>query len=293
MFIHKNTLAGMFLREGEAGEGSSNGGAGANPMFLDPQTLALKPAWQEALPEDMRPFAANFTSLPDLVKSALSSKQALSKATEGRVKIPTETSSDEEKKAYLQAMGIPDDPKGYEFKAPDAKPTLKGFFEKSTKDIEEFSTIAHKLGVPKSQASQLMEWWAEKAVGNEEASNTAIQAELANWEKELKTTWGEKYASNLQTAKAVAATIGGIDPEVLDIYPPAFTLFLANLSNSGAVKSGTLLNKEQFGNGVNGPDLAKDIQVNPSNPDHKAWMDTNDPRHAEVKKRVLALNGLK
>jgi hypothetical protein len=59
------------------------------------------------------------------------------------------------------------------------------------------------------------------------------------------------------------------------------------------VKSGTLLTKEQFTNNMSGHDLADDIQKNSSNPDNKAWLDTNDPRHAEVKKRVLSLRGMK
>jgi hypothetical protein len=107
---------------------------------------------------------------------------------------PAENATQQEKDAYLKAIGRPDKPDDYEIKPADGlpqNPELLGLFK----------NWAFELGFSKDQASGLSARW-DSFMGKMAESQRAVDTKaLVDGQENLKKTWGAAYDANAETVK--------------------------------------------------------------------------------------------
>lgn len=153
-------------------------------------------AWYGEVTETIAPhqnFLSQFKDQESFIKSAADTKAALSRKLEGLVRIPGEDSPPEDVAAFRQAMGVPDDPSGYEITAEDAL-NLPGFDPDS---LGEIKAAAHDLGLTAGQLKGL--------VAAQAKIEAAQLADAQSAEKMLINEWGDDYAYRLGD---IAARVG-------------------------------------------------------------------------------------
>jgi len=155
----------------------------AMPVDNSPSTAAST-AWYGQLPESLagdQKFFDQFKDQESFMKSAKETKSALSKKMEGYVRLPGENASDDDIAAYHQAIGVPEDPSGYEITAEDAI-NLPGFDPEALGPIKE---AAHSLGLSAQQFDGL--------VAAQARIEAAQIAEMTQAEQTLVNQWGDDF----------------------------------------------------------------------------------------------------
>lgn len=107
----------------------------------------------------------------------------------GAIRIPGKDATPEERDAFLNKLGRPETPDKYEFTVPKDLPEELPYDGEGAK---EYGSKAHELGLTKTQAAGLHDWWAGKQV---EAAKGLKEAEVAQ-----KTELAKKSATDLATA---------------------------------------------------------------------------------------------
>lgn len=199
-----------------APEAGSVANAEAAPAPVQPSAPAESGSdWKASLPEDIRdnPTLANYQTLEGLVKSHVNLEKML-----GGDKIPVPKDGDEEgfNRAY-KALGWPDAPTGYEFKAPEQVP--EGMVYSPELD-QQIAGIFHGAKLNKSQAAAvregLMEIVGKGATDGLEASKVQQaeqQAAIQAAEQALKQEWGTAFE---QRGKIAGAAINKfLSPETI------------------------------------------------------------------------------
>lgn len=141
-----------------------------------------------------------------------------SKLLGNAIRVPGKDATDEERNEFLNKLGRPADPDGYEIAPPkDLPPELPYDGERAT----EFKKLAHSLGLTAKQAQSLHDWAATNAVQDFTSlaeKQQALTAEAAKVETEkLIKRWGpltgETAKANIELADR-ALQVGG--QEVVD-----------------------------------------------------------------------------
>lgn len=135
------------------------------------------------------------------------------------VTIPKAEADATEWGSFYDRLGRPSDPKGYGIGVPEGvDPTF-------TNDA---TAKFHELGLSKTQAAQLTEWWLGYA-GNIEA--TAKEADAAKFQAEeadLRKSWGQAYDQNVNVARNVA--------KALDLDAPTVDKLQSVLGHKGVME---------------------------------------------------------
>ena len=105
---------------------------------------------------------------------------------------PSPEASDEDRNAYLTALGRPEDPNGYELSA-------EGFDEQSLSD---FKNQAFEAGVPKESAEKIFNWYKESQEKRTQSFLDSRKSETDKAFEGLKKTWGDHYQENERYVKA-------------------------------------------------------------------------------------------
>jgi len=279
-----------------AGEPPADGADGGTPppadqSWFDPKTLAFSEGWQDKLPEDfkdLRPTAAKYKTLPELVKANREAVQLATSKLDGYVKLPGKDAKPEEVVEFKKKLGVPTDEKGYDFTKPADEQIAKLYDAPEVADIRK---LALDKGLTKDQAQGVVDLYISKKVDAEKAFVAEGEKFIKEYNDKIVEAWGDKKDQNLLDAKRVAVTIGGIDPNTLDTYPAELTLFLAKIAQGGVLKQDDLVSREQMGNKLKASDLARSIQTNKDDPEYEAYHDPNHPDHKRVFNKVLELNG--
>lgn len=164
---------------GEGGGGGGGGeGAGGSGGVADPDWYSNISSDADGEGASLRDWlkASEIKDLNGLAKIARDNQKALRES--GRVKIPGEGASAEEVAAYHKAIGVPDNPQGYEIKAPvgeDGKPVPL-----NQALADRIAAAGHKLGAPKGVveglANEIMQFEMDalhKADGEQRAAAQA------------------------------------------------------------------------------------------------------------------------
>lgn len=146
-------------------------------------------AW-DGIPDDLKEIADRFTSPAEALRAVRDLRKR-----ESQVRLPGKDATEEEKSAYLKAIGVPESPTDYEFpEEGDVTDAIKASHEAWGKRFIE-------LGVPKDTAKQLANMLQED-VDVQLAAEVEADKEFAKSQEDaLKAEWkGEQYGINMTLA---------------------------------------------------------------------------------------------
>lgn len=188
------------MNKGLFEEATGTDGGGGGESWFAGAGLSEDALGNEALTGHL----ARYDGLESALKGGFEAKQALSKKTEGMIKLPGEDASDDERNAFYQQMGRPESADKYTWQAPEGKELdadsfaeyQKKFFEEGFSDKNfQFAMNAH--------------------LENEQAKEAQYQEYQANLAKEteatLKNEWGNEYPDNIKAALKVAESYKIVD----------------------------------------------------------------------------------
>jgi len=247
-----------------AGAGDGAGGKALQNLdvrsYMDEKGNFTKPEWAG---EHVN-LAKKFTSLGALSKSYANLERQIGNSN--KVAVPSDHSTPEEWDSFYNRLGRPETAEGYELKKPES---LRDDLW-SEDAAKEYSTFAHKLGLTKSQATELAAWQQGRVGGEVTKHDEALAANQAESIAALKKEWGAEYATNVASAKRGANLAGG--QELVD-HPlandPIFIRAMAKIG--GMVKedgTGGLRGGGVGGMGKGPADEIAAIRADPKHPYH-------------------------
>ena len=150
--------------------------------------------WRAGLPESLRNHEA-FSAMGkvgDLGKAYLEQTDKLSRA----VMIPGENATPEERKAFLQKLGVPERPEDYEISTEDAS------FN------DQFRKVAHEQGLSKKQAEALASSIESLAKTQNQQVQEAVKQQRAQEREKMRQEWGSMADANEAAARRFLLVAG-------------------------------------------------------------------------------------
>lgn len=190
---------------------------GAVSKFESPESLFdaigyKAPDWKDGLDDELKQTADRFTSKEDAIRAIANLRKR-----ESQIRVPGKDATDEERSAYLKAIGVPEDPKEYEFPELSEDEMSEDVVANRSKWAERF----HNLNIPKESAAALIQAVAEDAAAVREAQAKADEAFVVQQEETLKSEWKADYEKNHELAKRafeeIAQRVGLNVDDVLNI----------------------------------------------------------------------------
>ena len=221
----------------------------------------------QQLPEEIRDHPS-LQSINDVGNLGLSYVNAQRLIGADKIPLPKNPTEDDLNNIYTK-LGKPEQPSGYEIKADGQILTEE--------DVNTYTDIAHKLGLSKTQANGILDYYRSSIQQTTEAMSKDAQQQKLQIEQNLKAEWGADFDAKVSQANRAVADIAGQD--LLDMVlqdgtkvgnHPAFIKAFANFAD--------------FKNSVTKEDTISENSVNyrMSPADAKAKIDTimNDRSHA-------------
>ena len=221
----------------------------------------------QQLPEEIRDHPS-LQSINDVGNLGLSYVNAQRLIGADKIPLPKNPTEDDLNNIYTK-LGKPEQPSGYEIKA-DGQILTEG-------DVNTYTDIAHKLGLSKTQANGILDYYRSSIQQTTEAMSKDSEQQRQQIEQSLKAEWGADFDAKVSQANRAVADIAGED--LLDMVlqdgtkvgnHPAFIKAFASFAD--------------FKNSVTKEDTISENSVNyrMSPADAKAKIDTimNDKSHA-------------
>jgi len=221
----------------------------------------------QQLPEEIRDHPS-LQSINDVGNLGLSYVNAQRLIGADKIPLPKNPTEDDLSNIYSK-LGRPDEPSGYAIQA-DGQILTEG-------DVNTYTDIAHKLGLSKTQANGILDYYRSSIQQTTEAMSKDAQQQKQQIEQNLKAEWGADFDAKVSQANRAVADIAGQD--LLDMVlqdgtkvgnHPAFIKAFASFAD--------------FKNSVTKEDTISENSVNyrMSPADAKAKIDTimNDRSHA-------------
>ena len=180
---------------------------------VDETKVEDKPVdWRASITDkDLKKHADRFTTIDDLVKANVESRQKLSKA----IIPPGKDASPEDIASYRKAAGIPENEEGYVW--PEA-PEGVVLDDAVVEERAGWNKFFLENGFTKTQAEQAIQRAAEHDALKQQADVAADDAYAKASEAKLKVEWGTEYAVNLEYQnRALSAYFGNDLPEARHI----------------------------------------------------------------------------
>jgi hypothetical protein len=204
--------------------GAASGGASI-PNFMDvvPQDLRSEP-WIQDISKNEKPFDALF-------QWGKNANQLIGKKSTG-LELPGENATPEQIKNFHKALGVPDSPDGYEYKAPDISkeaPEVQKYLSQASQDqgfLKTMKAACHELGITPKQFNALAQkfdaWSIENAKSTVESLQKAGQRSAEEQREKFTKYYGDKADTVHSIAKDLAQKI--IPKEVHDLGDPDIAL---------------------------------------------------------------------
>ncbi|SKA94922.1 hypothetical protein SAMN02745166_02243 [Prosthecobacter debontii] len=245
--------------------------------------------WQEALPEDLREYAAEFGKYPnamELLRGHANKAKMIGQRT--GVKPPGAEAKPEEIAAWRKALGVPETAEGYGIAKPEALPEGVQWDEGT---VKEFQTLAHDLHLTPHQVQSLMAFDLKQKEGLVSRGREGVDSYLNEQRTLLEAEWGDRIHEN--TARALrAAQLLGLDPDDAEIGNSA-KMIRALHSASVLMQEDRLLGSRSSTAVMGGEAQAEDIRRNPNNPWHKAYLGhEGKERQQEAAEMIRKLRGV-
>lgn len=197
--------------QGTGDQGAGDGGGdqpgadqgadqGADPSWYEQVSAELGEGEKASLRDWLK--AAGVKDLNGLAKIARDNQAALRDS--GRVKVPGEGASAEELAAWRKAVGVPEEPTGYEFKAPvgeDGNP-----IELNDATLNRIATFAHKHGLPKGPMEALVADYVQGELDDLATAQRDLDAQAQAWVKQQGAESANKIAAIDRAASALGLT---------------------------------------------------------------------------------------
>ncbi|MGB8275366.1 MAG: hypothetical protein WCF16_08890 [Alphaproteobacteria bacterium] len=199
--------------------GSAPAGSPADKTATNAGAAAPVPAapasWRDGLPDDIRahPALANHKDVAALAKEHVNVQTLIGKKG---VIPPGEKDPPEAWDKFYAALGRPEKPEGYGFKAPEGAP--EGFY--NTDMSKAYSEAAHKAGLSAKQAAALHDWFVGASAESLKTQQAKSKADDDALDETLRKEFGTAYGKKIAAGKAAAAKF--LDVEGLDKLEAAF-----------------------------------------------------------------------
>jgi len=242
--------------------------------------------WRATLPPEIQqePTLGRFKDPGALAQSYLELTRWKSNAN--KIVVPGADASPELWNEAYKALGRPDDPAGYELKPPEGAPI-------QAEALPEYAKVAHKAGLSKAQAAELVNWFGEHAKAQQQTMQAQAASNAEAGIKSLQDEWGHGFTENLAAAQRAVQLYGG--PALLEELTatglgnyPALVKAFANI--------GKVAKEHGLPAGVGVPgtmtkEMAQaQIQAMESDPDTRAaLLDPMHPKHQLARKERHSL----
>lgn len=188
-----------FLTSGlDAGNPSGGMPNGAAPDLstADGMMKSLEGAPPEWAPAKFWDKEKGEVRVQDLGKSYQNLEKLLGSSE--RVAVPTDWDDPEQTERFYKAVGVPDDPAGYEFKQPEQLPKDLPY----DNDLESsFRNVARQNGLTPRQASALYDQYVKTQIERHAAYETMKRQERAELTNKLQREYGQQFNGAVQSAK--------------------------------------------------------------------------------------------
>lgn len=147
----------------------------------------FKEGWTKELGEDFKqddPFFQKFSGLKGMIKSHMALEKMVGANT---VKIPSEHSTEEDRRIFNERMGIPNDANEYAYNPPENLPD--GVTLEET-ELKQFQQAAKDLGFTKEQFQKLVDYDLQRQAGDLAAQKEAWENQKAQIAAEAKAELG-------------------------------------------------------------------------------------------------------
>lgn len=160
-------------------------------MVEDGLLTADAPVWTDGIAEENRDGVKDFTSVDALAKGygALYAKMG------SQVKMPDDTTTDDERSAFYQKLGRPEKADGY------TRPELGDGEQFDEAFLTEMAAVAHAEGVSDKQFGGFIERYIAYQAKSAEAKVATENAEADATQKQLHEEWAGNYDKNLEISK--------------------------------------------------------------------------------------------
>jgi len=186
--------------DGAGGEGAGgDGGAGGGE--IDPDwygSLGDKPGDGETASNRDYVKAKGFKDIDGVVKAYRAAEKGLHDS--GRIKVPGENASDDERAAFYKAIGVPEDVSGYEIKLPETN----GGLELDTTLIGSLAEKALAAGTPKAGFEAVANAFVEMQVA-QHLERVALEDQ---GREETFKAWGAEKAQNIALCNSAMRALG-------------------------------------------------------------------------------------
>lgn len=191
----------------------------ATPPAEPPATPPSPPAanWRDGITDPaLKNVAERMASPTDAIKAIVDLRADNSK----RIKVPDETSSDEDKAKFRKALGVPDEPtgdKGYKIAPPEGVTLTDG----DQALIDTILPVAHQHGVPQAALQGFVGELLKTSHEMEANALKVIKDTQTATEAALKKEWGPDYEPNTNLAKRFVQIHGTDDiKELMNVELP-------------------------------------------------------------------------
>lgn len=249
--------------------GGAAGGGGAPPARPD---YVPEKFWRDGKPD-----------LEGMGKSYIELERSFHQRQPQGIVVPAADAPAEAHAAFRKAMGIPDDPRGYQLK-PEKLPD--GIQWDDARGAQ-YAALAHKHGLTPAAAKELVEFQLQSEVEARTSAQIHFDNLMAQRMESLKREWGTNFAAKLGQTKMVATALG-YDPEDAELFGnPKVLQFLGKVSGMLSEDAVAGMRGVVGGSGkfTTPAEEARDITRNPNNPEHAAYM-RGDPA---IKAKVVRL----
>ena len=155
----------------------------------------------QQLPEEIRDHPS-LQSINDVGNLGLSFVNAQRLIGADKIPLPKNPTEDDLNNIYTK-LGKPEQPSGYEIKA-DGQILTEG-------DVNTYTDIAHKLGLSKTQANGILDYYRSSIQQTTEAMSKDAQQQKQQIEQNLKAEWGADFDAKVSQANRAVADIAGQD----------------------------------------------------------------------------------
>lgn len=196
------TAEGAGEATGAEASGASGGEAGAGGDASGEESGAQKTSlgWLGAVAEQYRDGVKEFKGPSDLAKAFLESKTKL----DGAIVKPGDGASDEERVAFLTALGVPANKDGYALTKPDLPKGLN-----YSNDFESwFRDTSHELNLSKAQAERLFEQYNKRVIEQYNAAQEARAQRRTRVLEQLQKEYGDKTDEVIAVGKRAIRVLG-------------------------------------------------------------------------------------